>query len=270
MPVLRLLTLLGINVVPAAGWFAEHWSAGTTLAVYWFENVAATACTAVLIYVHQRVNPRRGHFRYEAAEKRGSQSSSFLSGYLLISGVFTAAHGVFLGAILLVLNHNGERGLAHINWRSVVIGSGIVLAFLLVDLGVDLVRVRSYSFWRVEQSAYRGLGRVVVVHLTIVFGLFGVALTGAPGALFGLFIVLKTLYALSTVLPQWEPEHPPRWLSRLMNRMPNVHPGERFEDFWVKDRADEARRREKNEEPWKITQTREGGSLIRRRGRTSR
>ncbi|MCT7659850.1 DUF6498-containing protein [Mycobacterium deserti] len=250
MPVTRLLTLLGINGVPAAGWFLEHWSAGTTLAVYWFENVAATLCIAVLIVAHRRVTPRRGHFRYQAADNKASKASSFLSGYLTVSLAFCGAHGVFLGAILFLLNHNGEGAIAAVNWRSVAIGCTIVLVLLIVDLAVDLIRVRSYSFLRVEQSAYRGLGRVVVVHLTIVFGLFLAAITGAPNALFGLFIVLKTLYALSTVLPQWEPAHPPQWLSRLMNRMPNVHPGERFEDFWTKDRAAEARRRERNEEPW--------------------
>jgi hypothetical protein len=88
------------------------------------------------------------------------------------------------------------------------------------------------------------------VHLTLIFGLLGVALTGAPSALFGVFVVLKTMYALSMTLPQWEPVTPPKWLSSVMNRLPNVHPGKRFEDLWVKDRADEAKRRDRNEEPW--------------------
>jgi hypothetical protein len=52
---------------------------------------------------------------------------------------------------------------------------------VLIDRGVDLIRVRSYSFLRVEQSAYRGVARVVVSHLTIVFGLLGVAITGTRG-----------------------------------------------------------------------------------------
>lgn len=38
----------------------------------------------------------------------------------------------------------------------------------------------------------------------------------------------------------------------MMNRVPNVRSrdGERFEEFWAKDRADEADRRRRNEEPW--------------------
>jgi hypothetical protein len=52
------------------------------------------------------------------------------------------------------------------------------------------------------------------------------------------------------VLPQWEPATPPAWLSRVMNRLPNVHPGQRFEDSWAEDRVKETERRERNEQAW--------------------
>jgi Family of unknown function (DUF6498) len=245
------LILVAVNAVPAAGWFIEDWSAGTTLLVYWFENVAACLFVAARIVIHQRLSPRRGHFRYQPAEgDRRSVRGSFVKGFLVTSLAFSAAHAVFLGTILFVLNHNGERGLAQVDWRSVQLGCVLVVGFLALDFIVDLRGLRTWPFLRVEQTAYRGLGRVVVVHLTLIFGLLGVALTGAPSALFGVFVVLKTLYALSSALPQWEPATPPEWLSRWMNRLPNVHPGKRFEDVWVKDRADEAERRERNEQPW--------------------
>jgi hypothetical protein len=250
MAMFHLLVLLGVNAVPAAGWFVGDWSAGTTLLVYWFENVAGSLCIALLIVAHQRLSPRHGHFRYRGPDARGYRRSSFLGGYLVTTLAFCAAHGVFLGVILFALNQNGQTDLAGVDWRSVGSGCLVVLVFLVIDLAVDLTRVRNWTFLRVEQSAYRGLGRVVVVHLTLIFGLFAAAMTGAPSALFGVFIVLKTLYALSTVLPQWEPATPPAWFSRLMNRVPNVRPGERFEDFWAKDRADEAKRRDGNEQPW--------------------
>jgi hypothetical protein len=35
-----------------------------------------------------------------------------------------------------------------------------------------------------------------------------------------------------------------------MNRVPNVAKGERFEDQWAKDQAQESARRERNEQPW--------------------
>jgi hypothetical protein len=243
--------MVTVNAVPAAGWFIEDWSAGTTLLVYWFENVAACLFVAARIVVHQRLSPRRGHFSYQApsANRRGSQSS-FAKGFLVTSLAFSAVHAVFLGVILFMLNHNGEQGLAYVDWRSVRLGCVLVLAFLALDFVVDLRGLRNWPFLQVEQLAYRGLGRVVVVHLTLMFGLLGVAVTGAPSTLFGVFVILKTLYALALVLPQWEPATPPNWLNRVMNRLPNVHPGKMFEDHWAKDRADEDKRRDRNEQPW--------------------
>lgn len=248
--IVKLLTPLGINAVPAAGWFVEHWSASTTLTVYWFENVAACLFVAVRILAHQRISPRRGHFRYLApnADRRAAQGS-FVKGFLVVGLAFSAAHAVFLAIILFLLSRNSEA-IGQVDWRSVGTGCIWMFAFLAVDLAVDMVRLRQWSFWRVEQAANRGLGRVIVIHLTLIFGMLGVALTGAPSALFGVFVVLKTLFALGSVLPQWEPATAPRWLGRVMNRLPNVHPGERFEDYWAKDRAAEAERRDRNEEPW--------------------
>jgi uncharacterized protein DUF6498 len=246
----HLLTLLAVNAVPAAGWFADGWSTGTTLIVYWFETVAACLFVAARILAHRRWNPRRGHFTYQAPKSPRTRSqSSFLQGFLVTSLAFSAAHGLFLAGILFVLDHNGQGGLAGVDWCSVKLGSLYVLIALAIDFVVDLLSLRNWSFWQIEVTANRSLGRIIVVHLTLVFGMFGAAITDAS-ALFGVFVVLKTLYALSTALPQWEPATAPEWLSRVMNRLPNVHPGERFEDMWAKDRADETERRERNEQQW--------------------
>jgi hypothetical protein len=254
--IIHVVALLAVNAVPAAGWFLEGWSAGTTLVVYWFETVAACLFVSGRIVVHQRCSPRRGHFRYQGPKAdRPRSQSSFLQGFLVTSIIFSAAHGLFLGVLLFVLDHNGQGDLAGVDWRSVKLGSLYVLIALTIDFVVDLLSLRRWSFWQIEATANRILGRVIVVHLALVFGMFGAAVTDAS-ALFGIFVVLKTLYALSTALPQWEPATAPTWLSRVMNRLPNVHPGERFEDMWAKDRADEAERRERNEQQWTKTQGR--------------
>jgi hypothetical protein len=248
--IVHLLTLLAVNAIPAVGWFVEEWSAGTTLVVYWFETVAACAFVSARIVAHQRWSPRSGHVRYQAPKSNQQRSqTSFVKGFLVTSLVFSAAHGLFLGVILFVLDHNGQGDLAGVDWRSVKLGSLYMLIALAIDFVVDLLGLRHRSFLQIEQMANRSLGRVVVVHLTLVLGMVGAAMTDAS-ALFGVFVVLKTLYALSMALPQWEPATAPNWLSRVMNRLPNVHPGQTFEDTWAKDHADEAERRDRNEQPW--------------------
>ncbi len=248
--IVHLLALLAVNAVPAAGWFLEGWSAGTTLVVYWFENVAVCLFVSARIVAHQRWSPRRGHFKYQAPKSAGQRSqTSFVNGFLLTSLVFSAAHGLFLGVILFVLGHGVQGDLAGVDWHHVRIGCIRVLVILAIDFVVDLPGLPRWTFWQIEQTANRSLGRVAVVHLTLVLGMFGAVMADAS-ALFGVFVVLKTLNALSMALPQWEPATAPKWLSRVMNRLPGVHPGERFEDLWAKGSADEVERRDENEQPW--------------------
>ena len=247
--IVHVLALLVVNAVPVAGWFVEGWSAGTTLVVYWFETVAACVFVSARIVAHRRWSPSRGHVRYQAPKSNEQRSqTSFLRGFLVTSLVFSAAHGLFLGVILFMLDQHGQGDLAGVDWRSVKLGGLYVLIALAIDFVVDLPGLRRWSFWQIEQTANRNLGRVAVVHLTLVLGMFAAAMTDAS-ALFGVFVVLKTLYALSMALPQWEPATAPNWLSRVMNRLPNVRPGQRFEDAWVQDRADEVDRRARNEQP---------------------
>jgi uncharacterized protein DUF6498 len=246
------LILLAVVAVPVVGWFVGGWAGGTTLAVYWFETVAASVFICARILLHRRLTPRQGHFRYRAGEtsRRGTQRSSFLAGFAVASFSFCAVHAVFLCAILFLLTKDADRQLTQVDWRATGFGCLLVLTFLTVDFVVDLLTLRRWSFWRLEQLAQRGLSRVVVVHLTLIFGLIGIALTDAADALFGIFVVLKTLVTLSFALPQWEPRESPTWLSRTMNRVPRVRSGGRFEDAWAKDRDAEIARRDDNERRW--------------------
>jgi len=250
--VIGLLALLAAIAVPVVGWFGIGWSGGTTLAVYWFETLASCAFIAIRVLLHRRWSPRRGHFRYQGPSSggRSGQSESFLGGFSQVSFAFCAAHAIFLGAILAILTANGKSQLAQLDWRSVGFGCLSVLLFLALDFGIDIISLRQWTFAQLEDSANRGLSRIIVVHLTLIIGFIGIAVTGAPDALFGVFVVLKTMAALSVALPQYEPRTPPAWLSNLLNRVPNVGKGMRFEEFWAKDRADEQRRRERNEQPW--------------------
>lgn len=248
----HVMTVLAVIAVPAVGWFVDGWSGATTLVVYWFETLAGSLLIGVRILLHRRWTPCRGHFRYEPSttNRRSPKTSSFLSGFLITTLAFTTAHGVFLAVIVFLSSRNGQQGLSEIDWRSTGYGCLLIVGFLCVDLVLDVAYLRSWSFRQIELTAQRAFSRVVVVHLTLIFGLFGLVMTGASATLFGIFVALKTLASLSFVLPQWEPTHPPEWLSRVMNRVPNAQTDKRFEDFWAEDRSGERARRERNEQPW--------------------
>ncbi len=48
------LTALGLNAVPAVGWFVGDWSAGTMLVLYWLETLLGTLLVAGRIILHRR------------------------------------------------------------------------------------------------------------------------------------------------------------------------------------------------------------------------
>ncbi len=254
--ILHVLSVLGVIAVPVVGWFTQNWSGATTLAVYWFETLAASLLVLARIAVHQRWSPRRGHFHYNgpgadgARLRRRAPLSTFMSSFGVISLSFCAVHGVFLGVIVFLLNHNGVGHMVEVDWRSVGFGCLGVLAFMAVDFAVDLSSLRQWPFQQLERTADRVLGRVMVVHLTLLIGFLAIALTDTPSSLFGVFVVLKTMATLSTALPQWQPAEPPKWLSGLLNRVPSTQPGKRFEDHWTQEQVEERQRQQANERPW--------------------
>lgn len=252
--VLRFVFALAVNAVPAAGWFLEGWSAGTMLAVYWFETVAATFFIAARIAIHRRHFPCRGHFPHTTRKGHGrGKSGTFLSHFLTANLLFSAAHGFFLGMLLLLLTLNGRGAEVGMDWHSVGIGCGGVLLFLSTGFVMDLPEMRRRPFFWIEQMADGNFARVAVMQFAIIFGLVAVAFTDAPRAFFGVFIGLKTLTDLNAVVPQWDPAEPPRWLCWLMDRVPadpkSVKKGESFADFWKRDKAEEIARRRGNERP---------------------
>jgi len=255
--ILHALTFLGINAVPATGWLLDDWTSGTMLAIYWFENVAATLFIAGRIVLQQRWKPMRGHFAYTGREGAKRNQGSFVRGFLQISLIFSAAHGLFLGLILVMLSNRGTgEPSVSVDWHAVAIGSGIVTLLLVGDFLLDLRVLRTWSFADLERLVERNIARVLIVHMTIVIGMAVVAYTDAARGLIIVFIALKTLNDLNTVIPQWQPDKPPQWLSTAMNKVPNVskkHKGETFEEFWAKDQRAEKNRRIANEQPWDPT-----------------
>src|SRR5437867_2247672 len=86
MRIRSLLTAIGLNAIPAFGWFVGDWSAGTTLVLYWLETLIGTLLLAVLIIRHRRVRPSKGHWNYHALQKQTPQtggSSTYLTAFLV-------------------------------------------------------------------------------------------------------------------------------------------------------------------------------------------
>jgi hypothetical protein len=257
----HVFTTLALNAIPALGWYFGQWNSGTTLAIYWVETVLSTLFIALRIAVHRRFLPVKGHYRYEPPQhnRRHGTGITYLRHFVPIALIFSAAHGVFLAVLFGILTANGRAAEVRLDPRALATGCGLVLLFQMADFLVDVSTICSRPFRWVELLAERNLGRVIVVHLTIILGLFAAAFYDSPRNLFVVFLILKTLNDLSGIIPQYNPDEPPRWLCRLMDRVPpsaRSAPLSRkhatFRDYWIAERADERRRIAANEEPFRL------------------
>lgn len=250
MKIFHILLVVALNAIPALGWFVAEWTPATTLAVYWFENVAAAVFIASRIVIHRSRRRVAGHVRYVAPGNKPSTPGSYLQGFLIPSLVFSGAHGFFLAILAFVFRQKVGADFVF-NWHDIKIGCAMTVGLLLLDFLMDLPGLSQRPFRWIEEMGQRNLGRVVVVHLTIVLGMFAMAFFEKDKGFFGVFIGLKTLMDVSWMLPQWKPKTPPAWLCRIMKRLPSdpKYKDMSFEEFWKKDDQEEIDRQERHERP---------------------
>ncbi len=239
---LRASSALAGNLVPLAGVLWLGWSAATLLVVFWVESVLAVATNALRIRLHRSRTRASGHYRpgqlgsESSVQRRGaakrrrrrtapralSPRPVFLREYVTTAGVFTAAHGVFL-LVLLWAAGSGQVGGEAERWAvdpaQVRNGALALAAVLGGELLLDLPTLGDRPFAWVKARAEQVLGRVLVLHLVLIFGTFAMMRFQTPTAMLAVLVGLKAVIDVGRTLPQGRlPEHPPRWLAALAHR----------------------------------------------------
>ena len=186
---LRLGVILGLNAVPGVGFFLAGWSGSTALILYWWENFFGSLLIAILIVVHRKLTRERSDSPDQktfAAFRANSLSNLF---------VFTIGHGIFLAAILFVISQ--DQHVAMVNAMELRPGLLGMTGFLLAGFYVDLIGLGDRSFAWLKRIGDFTFGRVLVVHLTIIFGGAAYVFFGRVRALLAVFIGLKLLLDLA-------------------------------------------------------------------------
>ena len=248
--------ILATSLVPLAGvlWFG--WSASTLLAVFWGETLLTGTANVVRIGLHRRLTRAQGHWRrhLQDSSKRAigkiepQSETTFLAEYAMILYVFTLAHGLFLGVFLLILNQNWH-GEGPSPWRidTESFRSGIlaVAGFSVLELLYDLMSLGQQPFAFLKARVQVALGRVVVLHLVVIFGAFLMMRFETPMSFLGILVGLKTLLDLgASAGPVETPAKPPRWLAALAKKQ-----GLDMEREWTNIIAEQKRQAEEDELP---------------------
>ncbi|MFK7851411.1 MAG: DUF6498-containing protein [Akkermansiaceae bacterium] len=216
-----LLVLIGVNLLPIAGVLLWGWSAFEIVALYWFENVVIGAINVLkMVTCRPRYGAMSGtltdagkkayddipdYLKHTPASEGSQQASKlFIIPFFLVHyGMFCFGHGIFVFVLLggkggpLSHSTNPFRGM--MDMVGELFKSGAVI-FVLAIIGSHLF---SFLVNYIGKSEYRETtpsklmgapyGRIIVLHIAIIFGAFAVMAFGDSTFLLILVIIGKIL-----------------------------------------------------------------------------
>jgi hypothetical protein len=198
----HLLTLLGVNAVPAVGVFAGGWPAETAMLVYLLETLTMIALSALRVrllapareetadapplLVGVTVTTSTGAAAWPANKPRDRRQ--ILEGFLLVSFGFAGISGVFIAVFLFLILK------APVAASDVAAGMVVILAFQLFELVADVMLWRRLSLAQAEALLLQSLRRAFVLYFGVFAGVCGAAYAGSWFVI--PFIVFKTLMDL--------------------------------------------------------------------------
>jgi hypothetical protein len=183
---LRILLALATNAVPLVGVLRFGWSAPTVLVLFWCETVMLGMGNGVRVAVHRRLTHDPGHWTAGGASFLRKSVGSLLA--------FSFFHALFLGVFLGIANSNqiGDRSWLP-DWAAVLHGVEAVALVTVGGLVADLVTIAELPFALLRQRVDGAFGRVLVLHLTIIFGTMATIAFQSPLAPLCVLIALKAL-----------------------------------------------------------------------------
>ncbi|HEV7490225.1 MAG TPA: DUF6498-containing protein [Rhodanobacteraceae bacterium] len=241
-----ILIVLLVNAVPIIGVLRFDWSAINVLVLYWFENVVIAVFTCVRIAVHRSLTRKRGYWRggQVGIQVNGKTVQSGLLGeYAIMAFTFTFGHGIFVGAIALIFSQNHpDQPMWQLSLAQVGRGVLAITVMLGLELIGDLITIRWRTFAWMRGYVEARMGRVIVLHLAIIFGMMAMAATDSPLGILYVLIGLKTLADLGGVIGQTATPNanakPPAWSLKIVDKLSkNKGDAEDFAKKWETDQA---------------------------------
>lgn len=255
-----VIVVLLINAVPLVGVLWFDWSAINVLVLYWFENLMIAIGTSIRLIVHRKLTRKRGYWRVSSLgtdlEVNGRPVKTGIIGeYAIAAFGFTLAHGIFVvGIVYLIAQNHPDDAMWQLSVDQVLRGVGAICAMLAVQLAIDLATIRQRSFAAMKNYVQGRMGRVAILHLVIIFGMFGMAMTNSPFSFLYVLIGLKTLVdlagvAVRTMAAPAVAAAPPAWMLKSADRLAKDKGGAAgLLDKWQRDQDTERRNASEDEQ----------------------
>jgi len=182
-----VLAVLVINLIPAACVLWLGWSALALLLLYWAENVILGVINVF----------KMGVISFAGGVTNAIMALFIIPFFIVHYGAFCAGHGFF--TVLLVggalQGHDpfeAVQGIWHDRWRYVA--PLLAMTAFHLTAFVQWMRARAWKFTTIDKQMAEPYRRIIIMHVTILFGGAAVVMLGQPAAAVALLAVLKTLF----------------------------------------------------------------------------
>ncbi|MEX2182926.1 MAG: DUF6498-containing protein [Chloroflexota bacterium] len=195
-----VVALIAANAIPLLGVLFFGWNVWTILIVYWLENgIVGAFNIAKMARAEGDMALTPGTLLISGRPASSMAKLGLIPFFVMHYGIFWAVHGVFV----LTLPGFGSMGPG--GGQDMTAGFDPVTIVLAV---IALTISHGVSFWlnflgggeyrRVSAAGqmFAPYGRLVVLHVTIIFGGIAIAMTGAPAAAVAILVGLKTVMDL--------------------------------------------------------------------------
>jgi hypothetical protein len=197
--------LVVANLVPLVGvlWFG--WDVWGILIIYWLEN-GIVGLFNVLKMRHAEgredgspvatVDTRRrlNGMRINGRPVTGTDKAALIPFFVMHYGMFWLVHGIFV-LLLPVFALTGPDGGQDLGTSLTPFGILVVLVCLFISHGLsyrlNYIGRGEYLRTTPTQQMFAPYGRLVILHITIIFGAVLIAMTGAPAVAIVVLVLLK-------------------------------------------------------------------------------
>jgi hypothetical protein len=201
--------LVVANLVPLIGVLAFGWNVWNVLVIYWLENGIVGAFNVLKMALAEGSDGADAAMRLSINGRPASGAiKAFLVPFFLVHyGVFWLVHGIFVLTLPLFASIGGQ---------SLAPSGGPTLGPILFAVAA-LAISHGLSFWwnylrggEYRRATAAGLmfapyGRLVALHLTIIFGAMATIVTGAPAAAVAILVAIKIVIDLGLHLREHRP-----------------------------------------------------------------
>jgi hypothetical protein len=209
-----IVALVGFNLLPLVGVLFLRWNVMTILVLYWVENgIVGLLNVPKMLLAAAPDEPATRSVDVRGLEPvtvpRGSPvaKAALVSFFLVHYGIFWLVHGVFVFALPMFAGIGGftdfrtlpdgtvqfyDSTVADPNWSAVAFGAVGLAISHGTSFVVNFLGRREYLRVTIARQMFAPYGRLVILHLTILFGAFVSLTIGSPIGAVIVLVLLKT------------------------------------------------------------------------------